>query len=332
MIWCSMEVARQMARIDRHVRAMQQARIARAWKVIVLGAIWGGAFTLIKVLVDDGLSPAEIAVARLALGAAAVIAFQLARGAFRWPARGLLLPIAIVAAGDTVAPYLLVGWAEGRIASGAAAVLISAMPLFTALFAAGFVREEAVRPSGLVGIGVGFLGVMTLVGPPAPLVHSGGSGELAVVGAAASYGAASLYARRLLRHIDAANFTAIKLATGALLAAVATLIARDGAGFAAIGGDSIAALVTLGALCTGVSFVLYFRTVASAGSVAGSTVTYVIPAFGLLFGALFLDESIAPRTFAGMALIARGVAAVTYAWALEALLARLRARTTLACA
>jgi len=88
--------------------------------------------------------------------------------------------------------------------------------------------------------------------------------------------------------------------------------------------------VTLGALCTGVSFVLYFRMVASAGSVAGSTVTYVIPAFGLLFGALFLDESIAPRTFAGMALIARGVAGVMYASALEALLARLRARPTLA--
>ena len=297
-------------------------------QVIALGAMWGGAFSLIKVLVGD-LTPLEIAAGRLALGAAAVVAFQFARGSLRAPALGLIVPIALVGMLDTVGPYLLVGWAEGRIDSSAASVLISAMPLFTVVFAAA-AREEAVSPGHVAGVAIGFTGVITLFGSPAALGHAGASGELAVICAAASYAAGGLYARRLLRRIDPANFTAAKLALGAVLATLVTLGAGEGGGLPALGPSHLAALAALGVVCTGLSFVLYFRIVAAAGSIAGSTVTYVIPAFGLLFGALLLGESIAPRTIAGMLLIAAGVAAVMYAPALETRIRSIRLRFALA--
>jgi drug/metabolite transporter (DMT)-like permease len=283
-----------------------------AGQIILLGAIWGGAFTLIKVLVDT-LSPLEIASGRLALGAIAVLAVITMRGTLRWPGFQLLLPIAVVAMLDTLVPYTLVGWAESRIHSGSAAVLISAMPLFTVVFASMTTQDENIGPARLAGIATGFAGVLMLVGSPDTLLHSGAAGEIAVVGAAASYAAGSLYARRLLKRVDVANLTAVKLTIGAALASLATAVTARGDGFAALDTGEVAALITLGVLCTGLSFVLYFRIVADAGSVVASTVTYVIPVFGLLFGTLFLDESIDQRTFASMALIAAGVATVMYA-------------------
>jgi drug/metabolite transporter (DMT)-like permease len=289
--------------------------------LIVLGAIWGSAFTLIKVLVHD-LSPVEMAAGRLALGAFAVAAIFQLRGVLRWPGRDLLLPIGVVALLDTLIPYTLVGWAESRIDSGSASVLISAMPLFTVIFAAATMREEQVGPARLAGVAVGFIGVLTLVGNPAGMVESGSLGQLAVVLAAASYAAGALYARSLLRHIDPASFTATKLSLGAVLAATATVSTGGGAAYFSLDGQSVAALAALGVVCTGLSFVLYFRVVATIGSVGASTVSYVIPVFGLLFGVIFLGESIHPGTVAGMALIAAGVAAVMYPQLFESLRAR----------
>ena len=292
-------------------------------QIVILGAIWGGAFTLIKVLVDD-LSPVEIAAGRLALGAIAVFAFLWMRGAVRWPGFALLLPIGVVAVLDTLIPYTLVGWAESRIESGSAAVLISAMPLFTVMFASATRRDESIGPVRLAGVAVGFAGVLLFVGSPSAILHSGAAGQLAVVGAAASYAAGALYARTLLRRVDPPNFTAVKLAVGAILASAAVAMTGGGGELFALGGSDIAALAVLGVVCTGLAFVLYFRIVADVGSVGASTVTYVIPVFGLLFGVALLDESIGGLAIAGMALIGVGVATVMYGPLLEGLADRIR--------
>ena len=279
--------------------------------IIVLGVIWGGAFTIIKVLVDD-LTPIEMAAGRLALGALAVIVYLRLRGDLSAPPRGLLLPIAAVAMLDTLIPYTLVGWAQSRIDSSTAAVLISAMPLFTVIFAAATMREESVGRVQVAGIALGFAGVLTLVGGPRVIVEGGSAGQFAVVGAAASYAIGALYARKLLRRVDAATLTATKLSAGALLASVAVAARGDGAGFVALNAADAAALVTLGVVCTGLTFVLYFRLVVAAGSVGASTVTYVIPVFGVLFGVVLLGESLNAAMLGGMALIIAGVATVMY--------------------
>lgn len=292
--------------------------------IVVLGAIYGSAFTLIKVLIDD-LTPLEMAAGRLALGALAIIVVLAARGAVALPSRTLLVPIAILAALDTLIPYALVGWAESHIESGTAAVLISAMPLFTVAFAAAL-GDEHITGGRLAGVAIGFAGVLVLVGSPAAFRDSDAAGQIAVVGAAASYAAGALYARRLLTRINAANLVASKLVIGAALAAMATVGAGQGSGLTELSANHVAALVMLGVVCTGLSFVLYFRLVAQAGSVAGSTVTYIIPAFGLFFGGLFLGEAIHPRTIGGLALIAAGVSTVMYGPSLACTASRLTAR------
>ena len=263
-----------------------------------------------------------MAAGRLALGALAVAAVLVVRRQFCWPGRDLLIPIGIVATLDTLIPYTLVGWAESRIESGTAAVLISAMPLFTVIIAAGVLRQEKVGPARLAGIAIGFVGVLTMIGGPSALVESGAAGQLAVICAAASYAVGALYARTLLSRVDAANFTVTKLMIGAGLAWIAMLAMGEGGGFPAMEPSDVAALATLGMVCTGIAFVLYFRIVQGIGTVGASTVTYIIPMFALLFGAVFLDETIETGTVAGMALIVSGVAAVMYAPWLEGVVRR----------
>jgi drug/metabolite transporter (DMT)-like permease len=296
--------------------------------LVVLGAIWGGAFTLIKVLVDE-LTAVEMAAGRLALGAAAVAVVMAALGQLRLPARSLIVPIGVVAVLDTLLPYTLVGWAQTRIDSGAAAVLISAMPLFTVIFAAGVLRTESVGPARLAGIALGFAGVMTMIGGPSAFSESGALGQLAVLGAAASYAVGALYARTLLSRVEAAPFTVTKLAIGAVLAAGATLATGGGGALFTLGASDAMALVTLGVVSTGLSFVIYFRIVQGIGSIGASTVTYVIPVFGLIFGAIFLDESLGANKVGGMALIAGGVAGVMYGPMLEAAVRRMWRRPAL---
>ena len=120
---------------------------------------------------------------------------------------------------DTLIPYMLVGWAETRIDSGAAAVLISAMPLFTVILAAGVLRQETVGPARLAGLAIGFAGVMVMFGDPTAFPESDTVAQFAVLCAALSYAVGALYARTLLGRVDAANFTATKLGIGAVLAA-----------------------------------------------------------------------------------------------------------------
>ncbi len=297
--------------------------------LVALAVMWGGAFTLIKVLIDT-LSAVEMAAGRLALGALAVAAFLAVRGELKSPGRAMLAPIAVVALLDTLIPYMLVGWAETRIDSGAAAVLISAMPLFTVILAAGVLRSETVGPARVAGLAVGFAGVMVMFGDPTAFRESDGVAQLAVLCAALSYAVGALYARRLLGRVDAANFTASKLGIGAVLAAGAMLATGGGRGFFDLNGGDTVALLTLGVVCTGVTFFLYFRVVAGIGSVGASTVTYMIPFFALVSGAVFLDESITREVVGGMALIISGVAAVMFGPVIEAAVRRMVRRHALA--
>lgn len=293
--------------------------------LLALAAMWGGAFTLIKVLIDT-LTAVEMAAGRLALGASAVAIFLVARRELGIPRASMIGPIGVVALFDTLIPYTLVGWAQTRIDSGTAAVLIAAMPLFTVMLAAGILRQERITPARLLGLAIGFAGVMVMMGDPAAFGESDSLAQVAVLGAAASYAVGALYARTLLGRVDPANFTFVKLGIGALLAAAATFAIGDGAGFTEMNGGDIAALLILGIVCTGATFVLYFRVVAGIGSIGASTVTYMIPAFALVFGAAFLDEQVKPATIAGMALIIAGVAAVMFGPAVEAAARRLRRR------
>ena len=280
--------------------------------LVVMGALFGAAFLFMKVLVDE-ISPTEIVAGRMTLGAAAVLAIIAVRRVAFQVNRKAIGKATVLAVLDSVIPFTLVAWAETRIDSGTAAVLISTMPAFTVLIAALALPDERLAPVRLLGIPLGFLGVITLSGGDVLNVTSGNAiGQLAVVGAAASYGVAAVYAKVLLKTEDALNLTGTKLACGAVLASLMVFATEGSPGYASLSAEGVAALLALGILSTAIGFTLYIWYVGAAGSVYASMVTYVVPVFGLLLGWAVLGESIGVETALGAGLIAIGVAIVMY--------------------
>lgn len=291
--------------------------------LVVLAGLFGSAFLYMKVLVDE-VAPVEIVAGRLSLGALVVFVIIVVRGkAIRFdPAT--VGKISLLALLDSVIPFTLIAWSETRIDSGVASVLVSTMPVFTIVIATIALPDERLAPVRLLGIPLGFLGVVTLTGGNVLDVTSGSAvGQLAVVAAAACYGAASVYAKILLRTQDALSMTGIKLAVGAVIAAAATGITQGVPAYGALSLEGVLALLALGVLSTALAFILYFWLVRAAGSVYASLVTYIVPVFGLLLGWGVLGEEIGTSTAFGAVLITAGVGAVMYGPAAQAWLAQL---------
>jgi drug/metabolite transporter (DMT)-like permease len=290
--------------------------------LIALGFLLGSAFLWIKILVDY-LTPSQFIVARLGLAALAVLAYLALRRQLPRPGRSLLVGAAVLALFDSVIPYGLVAWAEHSIDSGMTAVLLSTMPLFTALFASAVLPEERLSAARAGGLLLGLSGVVAIAGAGSlDLRHGFSAGHAAVIGASLSYGAATVYSRVLVRSASVVDVSAVKLVAGTLIA-VPLMLAVDGAPTGvALDGRAIGALIMLGVVSTGIARLVYLWTIAEMGSVRASLVTYVIPISGLLLGWAVLGEQPAPATFIGMGLIAAGVATVMYGPHVSGALAR----------
>jgi len=291
--------------------------------LVVLGGLFGSAFLYMKVLVDE-ITPVEIVAGRLSLGALAVFVIIALRGKTLSFNPATIGKISLLALLDSVIPFTLIAWSETKIDSGVASVLVSTMPMFTVVIATIAFPDERLAPVRLLGIPLGFLGVVTLTGGDVLDVTSGNAiAQLAVIAAAACYGVASIYAKMLLRTQDALNLTGIKLAAGAVIAAAATAITQGVPSYGALSVEGVFALLALGLLSTALAFLLYFWLVRTAGSIYASLVTYIVPVFGLLLGWGVLGEEIGASTAFGAVLITAGVGAVMYGSAAQAWLAQL---------
>lgn len=268
--------------------------------LIVLAAIWGASFLLIKVGVRD-LEPATLVLLRVGLAALTLFPIALAAGALDG-LRGDWRGLAVMGALNSAIPFWLLSFGETRLDSGLAAVLQAAAPIFTVLLAVRFDPTQRASGSRLLGIVVGFAGVTLLVG-----VQRGGEvlAALAIVVTALCYAAGALYGGRRLAHLPP-----IGLAFGAMVAAT-VLIAP--AGLVQAPGDTpgwkpVLAVVVLGVVGTGLAYILYFGLVVGAGASRAILITYLVPALALGYGAAFLDEAVTASALAGLGLVLGGVA------------------------
>jgi drug/metabolite transporter (DMT)-like permease len=269
--------------------------------LLALAAIWGASFMFIKVAVRQ-VDPLALVWLRVVLAAIVLVPTALvvvgrpgveeARAA-----AGRLVGLGLL---NSALPFALISWAETRIASGLAAILQAAAPLFTVMIAAGIGHERA-KGFRLAGFLVGFVGVAMLVG-----AHVGGGllPALAVVLAALSYSAAGLFTVRRLREIEP-----LVIAAGSMVGAA---IVMTPFGLATLPGSlpgwkETASVVVLGIVGTGIAYVLYFEMIREAGASRSILVTYLVPPVALAYGVLLLGESIQVDAIAGLALILGGV-------------------------
>jgi drug/metabolite transporter (DMT)-like permease len=277
--------------------------------LFVLGAIWGASFMFIKVAGRE-LDPMTLILGRIGFGAAtlaiAVPWLQRRAGQQTWPVLArrwrVMLLLGLV---NTALPFWLLAWGETRIDSSLGGIINAAVPIFIALLAIPFVPSERVRGLRLVGLLVGFGGVALLVG-----VQPGGQvlGALAVVGMSFCYAVGGLLTARLLADVSA-PLVALGTTLAATLYVLPLGIARGPHDVP--GWKAIASVVALGVFGTGVAYLLYFALITLAGAGRASLVTYLVPGFAVVYGAVFLSESLGASDLIGLALILVGAALAT---------------------
>lgn len=279
---------------------------ATVLRFLALALLWGSSFTLIKVSLE-GLSPAQLVLARLVLGAAVLAGVaalrhvRLPRGAAVW---GHLAGAALF---GNVLPFLLLSYGERTAGAGIAGVLIGATPLLTLTIAYAALAAERATARKVAGLVAGFLGIVLVL---APWRTAGGAlgGELACAGAALSYAVSFVYVRRFL---SPRGLPPLALATGQLLVAVALQAAVSPLlewGAVRLTGRVAVSIALLGALCTGLAYVLYFRLIADIGATSASAVNYVVPIAAVLVGVAFLGEAVTWNVVAGGVVVLLGMA------------------------
>jgi drug/metabolite transporter (DMT)-like permease len=272
--------------------------------LLALAAIWGSSFMFIKVAVRE-VTPGEVVFGRVLTGSLALIPAVPFLLGWRQTWSGLRQyagPLLLLGIFNAALPFWLLAWSEKRLDSGLAAVLQASMPLFTALFAYWFTRSQRVTGVKLVGVFVGFLGVLLLVGAqPSGDVLS----ALAVLLTALMYAASSVYAGVRLRETPAlvTSLGALGFATLVTLPLGLTELPSETPSWKAI-----ASIVALGAVGLSIAYLLYFTLIAGAGAPYAALVTYLVPALALLYGAVFLGEPVTASAVGGLLLIIAGVA------------------------
>lgn len=292
--------------------AAAAGRPARAWALdlVLLGALWGASFLFMRIgAAEFGALPTaavRVGIATLFLVPLLVLRGQTGALARHWKAS---LGVGIVNSGM---PFALFCFALLTINSGLAAVLNATVPMFGALVAWAWFGD---RPDGarIAGLVIGFAGVALLAGRTAGL--HGGAGDhaalwavLACLAACLCYGIAASATRRWLQGVPA-----LATATGSQLGAT-LFLALPAAWLWPARAPSLhawLALLVLGVACTGFAYILFFRLIERAGPARALTVTFLVPVFAVIYGALFLGERITPWMLMCAAVIVCGVALST---------------------
>ena len=270
-----------------------------ALELTLLGAIWGGSFLFMRVAAPDFGSLPLVEV-RLGLGALVLMPFL-------WRARAqfsaaLWLRIGAIAAVNSVIPFALFAWGAERAPAGIGAITNAMTVAFTALVAFMFYGER-IHLRRWMGLIAGFVGV-TILASGKVAGASVGPAALAGTAAALMYGFGINLVRHHLTAYPAAAVAAANLAAGAVLLAPLAIYSWP---HHPLGAASWVSALLLGVLCTGIAFVFYYRLIARVGGPRTSTVTYLIPLFGVIWAWLLLGEPLTLTMAVAGALILAGV-------------------------
>lgn len=273
---------------------MAQGGAHTAAKFVAVALMWGSSFLFIRVAVE-GISPAQLALGRLAVGAA-VLAAIMAVTRRRWPReRRVLGHLTVLALVLCVVPFLLFAWAGQHIPSGLSSIYNATTPVMTLLISLVALPQERLTAVRAAALALAAAGVVVIAAPWTLVAAPSGEqfllGQLAALGATTFYGAGFVYMRRFLTgsRYDAVTVSATQIGIAALIMVLlAPFVATDPM---RLDGGILASVVALGALSTGVAYIWNFDVVRAWGATLASTVTYLTPVVGVVLGVVVLGET-----------------------------------------
>ncbi len=276
---------------------------ARAWlSLSITAALWGASYMFIKVALDGGLSEGFIIATRTLIGAAVLAPMAIRAGVIPMVLQRKGYSLALAAA-QVVVPFGLITFGENHVPSSLAGILVATAPLFIAILAVKVDPDERSHGWGLVGVLVGMVGVVLLFG----LDLSGDTdtivGGLMIVGSGLCYAIAVLIAKRGFTGVPPVGVAASNLAISGVIwlpVALATLPTHSP------GTNAILSMLALSVGGTGIAFLFFYTSIAQVGPARASMVSYVAPAFSVVYGVILLNESLTVATVAGLVLILGG--------------------------
>lgn len=277
----------------------------QAAELLTLAALWGGSFLFMRIAAPE-LGPVWLIFFRVLIAGTVLLPLLFQRGLLG-QLRVHLRPLAVVGLLNSALPFVLLAFASLSLPAGMTAILNSTAPFFGLLVAYGWLREPLTL-SRIVGLLLGFAGVVALVGIGDGVV-SDGFGPAVVTGlcAALMYAIAAPYIRLNLQGIPSLVFAAgTQLSAAACLAPFLPFTRPEA--LPSLG--AMLALIGLALFSTTLAYILYFRLIQSVGSTRALTVTYLIPLFAMVWGAMFLGEAITVSMMIGGSLILLGTAIV----------------------
>jgi drug/metabolite transporter (DMT)-like permease len=281
-------------------------RTADYARLVLLAAIWGGAFIFLRV-VAPVLGPAWTAEPRVLLGGLALLAWLRISGVdpgLRRHARFYLL----IGTVNIAMPFALFSYAAMHAPASLLSIVNATAPIFGLAWSAAF-GDERITLRRAAGLVLGIAGVALIVRPPGTTVDTQILLAIgAVLSACCCYGATGVLMKRF-----ASGASPLGMAAGNQLGAALILLPLLPLlpPLAAPSLLVLANLLGLALLASGVAFLLYFRLIADVGATRALTVTYLIPLFGVLWGWLFLGEALPASALGGGALILAGTVLVT---------------------
>ena len=276
--------------------------------LLALAATWGASYLFIKVGVDGGFSPSALMAARTLIAAITLTAYLAVTSGWRTmlvDLRASWRAAVVLGAVNAAIPFWFVAWGETHIESGVAAIAQATVPLCSLLIGLRFLPHERIGPARIGGVFLGLAGVAVLAGVRPNGGWAAAAGTLAIVLASVSYASAGIYGQLRVRGTSGPI-----LATGSMIAGFVMLLPPALVQFphAVPTRGAIVSVLALGLVGTAAAQLVLFRILALYGARKLSLVTFLMPGFALLYGALVLHEQVRAIAIAGLVLILLGVA------------------------
>ena len=277
------------------------------WLYLLVGSIWGCSFLFIAIG-NQFLTPVGVSFWRLALGGLPLLAVALAKKLPFPKERTVLFKIFLISLCMNSIPSFLFAFAEQHVSSSLAGIMNATTPIATIIMILTVFREETPSRKVLFGLGIGLIGVMTVLAIWDGLGSNDPLSIAALIGAVTLYGIGGPYARRHLTPLKLN--TEVQVSVQVLVAAVTMLpFYLSGPLFTAdVTPVRAGAMLIFGVLGTGYAYVWYYQLMNQAGSAIANSVTYLSPVVAVLVGASILGERVTWNELAGGAIVILGAA------------------------
>ena len=277
--------------------------------LMLLSAIWGGAFTLNKFALEV-YSPEILVTARLLIASIILVGFVLIISKridiefSNWRYYFFMSIIGIVA------PFLLISYGQIGIDSSLAGILMSTMPISTLILSHFFLDDENMTKKKLIGFLVAFIGIIILIMPEKSIVKDnfidGIYSELMVIAGAILYSFAAVYGKRFKITNPLSASTGVILYS-AIIMGIYIMFNFDLTPSSYGNSEHLAAVIILGVFCTAIATIIYFQILQSSGATFISIMNYLIPVWAILFGVIFFEEDVSWNYFAGLVIVIFGI-------------------------